>query len=126
MFIAPLQLLAKDETRLHYLASFAKEGALRAMGTFAAEKCASSCLPLLVTPSSDTEAEWACTLLKELIKCLTPSAVETLILPAIQKILQVILIQFKFSYIFFLSFFLFPPFLAKIFDNKSRQQDIPT
>ncbi|XP_031256379.1 protein GFS12 [Pistacia vera] len=88
LFIAPLQLIAKDGSRLCYAANFAKQGALKAMGSFAAEMCVPYCLPLVVTPLSDTEAEWAYILLKEFIKCLTLKAVETMILPAIQKILQ--------------------------------------
>ncbi|XP_030468894.1 protein GFS12 [Syzygium oleosum] len=88
LFISALQLLATDASRLRYLASFAKQGAFKAMGSFAAQKCATYCLPLLVTPSSDTEAEWACIVLKELIKYLTPLALKTTILPSIQKILQ--------------------------------------
>lgn len=58
------------------------------MGTFAAEMCAPFCLSLVVIPLSDTEAEWAYTLLKEFIKSLTPKAVKTIVLPAIQRILQ--------------------------------------
>ncbi|KAJ8766259.1 hypothetical protein K2173_022318 [Erythroxylum novogranatense] len=88
LYVAPLQLLAKDGSRLTYAANFAKQGALKAMGTFAAEMCAPYCLPLVVRPQSDSEAESAYILLKEFIKCLTPKAVRTLILPAIQKILQ--------------------------------------
>ncbi|KAJ7955312.1 protein GFS12 isoform X1 [Quillaja saponaria] len=89
LFLAPLQLLAKDGSRLHYAANFANQGALRAMGTFAAEMCCPYCLSLVMTSSStDTEAEWAYMLLKEFIKCLRVQAVKTLVLPAIQKILQ--------------------------------------
>lgn len=88
MFLSPLQLLAKDVSRLRYAASFAKQGALKKMGAFAAEMCAPYCLPIVVTPLSDTEAEWAFILLKEFIKCLTPKSVKALVLPAIQKILQ--------------------------------------
>lgn len=88
LFIAPLQLIAKDGSRLHYAANFAKQGALKSMGSFAAEMCAPYCLPLVMTPLSDNEAEWAYILLKEFIKCLRPKAVETMILPAIRKILQ--------------------------------------
>lgn len=58
------------------------------MGAFAAEMCAPYCLTIVVTPLSDTEAEWAFILLKEFIKCLIPKAVKALVLPAIQKILQ--------------------------------------
>lgn len=58
------------------------------MGTYAAEMCAPYCLPLVLTPLSDAEAEWAYTLLKEFIKSLSPKAVKTAILPTIQKILQ--------------------------------------
>ncbi|XP_050372767.1 protein GFS12 isoform X2 [Argentina anserina] len=88
LFLAPLHLRAKDGSCLHYAANFAKQGVLKAMGTFAAEMCAPFCLSLVVTPLSDTEAEWAYTLLKEFIKSLTPNAVKTIVLPAIQKILQ--------------------------------------
>ncbi|KAE9455044.1 hypothetical protein C3L33_13054, partial [Rhododendron williamsianum] len=88
LFLGPLQLLAKDGLRLRYAANFSKQGAFKAMGPFAAEMCASYCLPLVLTSLSDIEAEWAYTLLKELLKCLKPNAVKTLILPAIQKILQ--------------------------------------
>uniref|UniRef100_K7LL71 BEACH domain-containing protein n=1 Tax=Glycine max TaxID=3847 RepID=K7LL71_SOYBN len=88
LFLAPLQLVAKDETRLRYAANLAKHGALREMGTFATEMCTTYCLPLIVTAVSDTEAEWAYMLLKEFMKCLTVQAVKTLILPTIQKILQ--------------------------------------
>ncbi|TQD83516.1 hypothetical protein C1H46_030897 [Malus baccata] len=89
LFLAPLQLLAKGGSCLQYAANFAKQGVLKAMGTFAAEMCAPYCLSFVVTPLSDTEAEWAYILLKEFIKSLTPKAVKTLVLPAIQKILQV-------------------------------------
>ncbi|XP_010672618.2 protein GFS12 isoform X2 [Beta vulgaris subsp. vulgaris] len=88
LFVAPLQLLAKDGSRLHYAANFAKKGALRAMGTFAAEICATYCLPLLHNSLSDAEVEWAYILLKETLKCLQPKAVKRLVLPSIRKILQ--------------------------------------
>lgn len=58
------------------------------MGSFAAEVCASYCLPLVKTTLSDTEAEWAYMLLNEFVKCLNPEAIRNLVLPAIQKILQ--------------------------------------
>lgn len=89
LFTAPLHLLAKGGTRLTYAASFAKEGALRAMGTFVAEMCAPYCLPLVTTPLSDDESELAYVLLKELIKSLTPIAVQSRVLPSIQRILLV-------------------------------------
>ncbi|XP_050216063.1 protein GFS12 isoform X2 [Mercurialis annua] len=88
LFIAPLQLLANNGSHLQYAANFAKQGALKAMGAFAAEMCVPFCLPLVVNPQFEIEAEWAYVLLKEFIKCLTPKAVKTLVLPAIQKILQ--------------------------------------
>ncbi|XP_052207583.1 protein GFS12 [Diospyros lotus] len=88
LFLAPLQLLVKSELCLCYAANFAKQGAFKAMGPFAAEMCAPYCLLLVVNPLSDTEAEWAYILLKEFLKCLKPKAVKALILPAIQKILQ--------------------------------------
>ncbi|KHN02757.1 Putative inactive serine/threonine-protein kinase lvsG [Glycine soja] len=52
LFLAPLQLVAKDETRLRYAANLAKHGALREMGTFATEMCTTYCLPLIVTAVS--------------------------------------------------------------------------
>lgn len=89
LFLAPLQLLAKDATRLRYVANFAKQGALKAMGDFAAEMCAPYCMPLILTPQTGADVEWAYVLLKEFLKCLMPKAVKTLVLPVIQKILQV-------------------------------------
>ncbi|OIS96433.1 PREDICTED: protein GFS12 isoform X2 [Nicotiana attenuata] len=88
LFLAPLQLIAKDESRLRYAAAFARQGALKAMGTFAAEMCAPNCLKLVLNPLSDSEAEWGCTIITELLRCLTPEAVKKLVIPAIQKILQ--------------------------------------
>lgn len=88
LFLAPLQLLAKDGSKLNYLASYAKSGALKSMGSFAVEMCAPYCLPLLLAPLSDTEAECAYIMLKEFLKCLNLESVKTLILPVIQKILQ--------------------------------------
>jgi len=88
LFLAPLQLVAKQETRLRYAANFAKHGALREMGAFATEMCATYCLSLIVNAVTDIEAEWAYMLLKEFMKCLRVQAVKTLILPTIQKILQ--------------------------------------
>lgn len=88
LFIAPLQLIAKEGSKLCYAANFAKQGALKAMGTVAAEMCAPHCLPLALASLSDKEAEWAFILLKEFIKCLTPQAVQKHVLPTIQKILQ--------------------------------------
>ncbi|CAN8244047.1 unnamed protein product [Cochlearia groenlandica] len=87
LFAAPLHLLAKSGTRLCYAASFAKQGALKAMGTFVAEKCAAFCLPLVTTPLSDSECELAYVLLKEFTKSLNTTAVQRLILPSVQRIL---------------------------------------
>ncbi|KAK6939006.1 hypothetical protein RJ641_032514 [Dillenia turbinata] len=39
LFLAPLHLLAKDGSRLSYVANFAKRGVFKAMGASAAEKC---------------------------------------------------------------------------------------
>lgn len=89
LFAAPLHLLAKGGTRLYYAASFAKEGALKAMGSFVAEMCAAYCLPLVTSLLSDNECEWAYVLIKEFTKYLTPVAVQRLVLPSIQKILLV-------------------------------------
>lgn len=122
LFLAPLHLRAKDGSCLHYAANFAKQGVLKAMGTFAAEMCASFCLSLVVTPLSDTEAEWAYTLLKEFIKSLTPKAVKTIVLPAIQRILQA---SFEIYFVhfcgtFFLNFLLMEVFVSdyRLFTSK--------
>lgn len=88
LFLGPLHLLAGSGSRLQYAAKFAREGALKSMGAFAAEMCAPYCLPLITTPLSDVDAGSALYLLIEFLKCLKPQAVKTLILPAIQKILQ--------------------------------------
>lgn len=58
------------------------------MGAFTAEMCAPYCLSLIMSSSSDVEAESALFLLKELLRCLSSRAIVALILPAIQKILQ--------------------------------------
>lgn len=58
------------------------------MGSFAAEICASYCLPLIKTSLSDCEAEWAYILLKEFLKSLNPEAIRNKFLPVIQTILQ--------------------------------------
>ncbi|ESQ41855.1 hypothetical protein EUTSA_v10012423mg [Eutrema salsugineum] len=87
LFAAPLHLLAKGGTRLYYAASFAKQGALKAMGTFVAEMCAVYCLPLVTTHLSDHDCESAYVLIKEFTKSLTPMAVQRLVMPCIQKIL---------------------------------------
>ncbi|KAF9619916.1 hypothetical protein IFM89_010227, partial [Coptis chinensis] len=88
LFIAPLHLLVEVGYQLQYAAKFARQGSLNAMGASTAELCAPHCLALLVSPLSDTKAEWAYILLKEFLKCLKPQAVKSLVLPAIQKILQ--------------------------------------
>ncbi|OVA13544.1 BEACH domain [Macleaya cordata] len=88
LFLAPLQLLVEGGSHLLYAAKLAREGALKAMGPFAAEMCAPYCLSLVVTSLSDTGAESAFVLLKEFLKCLKPQAIKTLIVPTIQKILQ--------------------------------------
>ncbi|KAL1197808.1 Protein GFS12 [Cardamine amara subsp. amara] len=87
LFAAPLHLLAKGQTRLCYAASFVKQGALKAMGTFVAEMCAVYCFPLVTKTLSDDECELAYVLLKEFTISLTPMAVQRLVLPSIQKIL---------------------------------------
>ncbi|KAL9233058.1 hypothetical protein vseg_008099 [Gypsophila vaccaria] len=88
LFIAPLQLLATNSSRLCYAANFAKKGALRSMGSFAAERCATHCLPFLEFPLSDIDADCAYVLLKEFLKSLQVEAITKLVLPSIQKILQ--------------------------------------
>ncbi|XP_072997201.1 protein GFS12 isoform X1 [Typha latifolia] len=88
IFLAPLQLLSKSGYRLQYVAKLASEGALKAMGTFAAEMCAPHCLRLIASAASDVETESAMHVLKEFLKCLSMQAIKALILPIIQKILQ--------------------------------------
>ncbi|KZV35014.1 putative inactive serine/threonine-protein kinase lvsG [Dorcoceras hygrometricum] len=88
IFLASFHLLANDACRLQYAATFAKHGALEAMGAFGVEMCAPYCLPLLVTSTSDTEAEWAYMLLSEFLKCLNSEAIMKLVVPSIQSILQ--------------------------------------
>ncbi|KAJ6790923.1 protein GFS12 isoform X2 [Iris pallida] len=88
LFLAPLQILAKTGSRLQYAANFASEGALKAMGAYAAEMCTPYCLPFIMSPLSDVETESALCLLKEFLKYLNPHAVKALLLPVIQKILQ--------------------------------------
>ncbi|KAG9153049.1 hypothetical protein Leryth_012307 [Lithospermum erythrorhizon] len=88
LFLAPLQLLARHESHLRYAATFAKLGALKEMGAFAAEMCAPLCLPLVLSPSSDSEAELALIVLIEFLNCLNLTAVKTILMPVIQKILQ--------------------------------------
>ncbi|XP_017218771.1 protein GFS12 isoform X1 [Daucus carota subsp. sativus] len=88
IFLAPLQHLSTIGSRIRYAATFAKQGALKAMGAFAAEMCAPHCLVLIAASLTDSEGEWAFILLKEFLRCLDPLAAGTLIVPAIQKILQ--------------------------------------
>nr|XP_029118841.1 protein GFS12 isoform X3 [Elaeis guineensis] len=89
LFLSPLQLVTKTGHRLLYAAKLASEGALKAMGRYAAEMCAPYCLPLITSPLLDVETESALCLLKEFLKCLSIQAIKALILPIIQKILQV-------------------------------------
>ncbi|KAK9084419.1 hypothetical protein Scep_030890 [Stephania cephalantha] len=88
LFLSALHLLAKSGSRLQYISEFARQGALNSMGSFAAEMCAPYCIPYIIAPLKETEVENAFILLNEFLKCLKPLAIKTLILPAIQKILQ--------------------------------------
>ncbi|KAL7154403.1 hypothetical protein ABFS83_03G000400 [Erythranthe nasuta] len=88
LFLAPFHLLAKDESRLQYAATFAKRGALKTMGAIGAKICAPYCLPLIVSFASDSETEWAYVLLTELLKCLKLEAVMKLVVPSVERILQ--------------------------------------
>lgn len=81
--------MAKDQTRLQYAATFAKQGAFERMGAFGTEMCAPYFLPLVVASCSDAEAEWGYVLLTEFLKWLNSEAVMKLVVPSIQKILQV-------------------------------------
>ncbi|PKA52692.1 hypothetical protein AXF42_Ash001673 [Apostasia shenzhenica] len=88
LFVAPLQHLSSPGYRLQYAAKLANGGALKALGTHATEMCASYTLPLIMSAFSDAETESALFLLKEFLKCLSFQAIEALLLPTIQKILQ--------------------------------------
>ncbi|CAL4963842.1 unnamed protein product [Urochloa decumbens] len=88
MFLAPLQVLCTSRERIKYAAKLASQGALKAMGEFAAEMCAPYCLSLVSSSLSDVDTESALSLLKEFIKSLSTQATKDLILRIIQKILQ--------------------------------------
>ncbi|KAL5671813.1 hypothetical protein ACJX0J_016119, partial [Zea mays] len=88
MFLAPLQVLSTSRERIKYAAKLASEGALKAMGEFAAEMCAPYCLSLLSSSLSDVDTESALSLLKEFLGSLTIQATKDLVLHIIQKILQ--------------------------------------
>ncbi|KAL6621216.1 hypothetical protein ACP70R_033648 [Stipagrostis hirtigluma subsp. patula] len=88
MFLSPLQVLCKPRDRLKYVAKLASEGAVKAMGEFAAEMCAPYCLALVSSSFSDVDTESALPLLKEFLKCLNIQATKGLVLQIIQKILQ--------------------------------------
>ncbi|KAL3641861.1 hypothetical protein CASFOL_012676 [Castilleja foliolosa] len=88
LFLAPFHLISKSESRLQYAASFAKQGALKAMGALGVEMCAPFCLPLVVASASDTEAEWAYILLTEFLRHLKLEAVIKLVVPSVQRVLQ--------------------------------------
>ncbi|KAG2588470.1 hypothetical protein PVAP13_5NG345700 [Panicum virgatum] len=90
MFLAPLQVLCTSRERIKYAAKLASEGALKAMGEFAAEMCAPYCLSLVSSSLSDVDTESALSLLKEFIKSLSIQATKDLILHIIQKILQAV------------------------------------
>jgi WD repeat-containing protein 81 len=80
--------LCTSSERIKYAAKLASEGALKAMGEFAAEMCAPYCLSLVSSSLSDVDTESAFSLLKEFIKSLSIQATKELILHIIQKILQ--------------------------------------
>lgn len=88
MFLAPLQVLCTSRERIKYAAKLASEGALKAMGEFAAEMCAPYCLSLVSSYLSDVDTESALSLLKEFLRSLTIQATKDLVLHIIQKILQ--------------------------------------
>ncbi|XP_057859002.2 protein GFS12 isoform X1 [Cryptomeria japonica] len=87
-FLAPVHIMGSKSSRLQYAAKLAREGALLSMGSFAAEMCLSSCLPLILAPPSDFDVEAAVHLLREFIRSLKPQAAKSMLLPSIQKILQ--------------------------------------
>lgn len=89
LFLAPLYLLGSKSSCLQYAAKLAREGALLLMGSLAAEMCVPSCLPLILAPESDFDVEAAVQLLKDFLRSLKPQAAKSLLLPAIQKILQI-------------------------------------
>ncbi|XP_042027457.1 protein GFS12 isoform X1 [Salvia splendens] len=87
-FLAAFHGLSRNDLRLQYAATFAKQGALKRMGAFGAAMCAPYCLPLIVTSASDAEAEWAYLLLAEFLKCLKSEAVMKFVVPSVQRVLQ--------------------------------------
>lgn len=82
-------MLAGNRSRLEFAAKLAKEGYLKSMGPVAAEICTPVCLLLVMASQSDVEAESALLVLVELLKCLQSNTIKALVLPSIQKILQV-------------------------------------
>lgn len=88
MFLAPLQVSCTLKERIKYVAKLASEGALEAMGKFAAEMCAPYSLSLVLSSLSDVDTESAFLLLKEFLKSLSTQATKELVLHIIQKILQ--------------------------------------
>ncbi|GJN05367.1 hypothetical protein PR202_ga22988 [Eleusine coracana subsp. coracana] len=76
MFLAPLQVLCTSRERIKYVAKLASEGALEAMGKFAAEMCAPYCLSLVSSSLPDVDTESAFLLLKEFLKSLSTQATE--------------------------------------------------
>jgi WD repeat-containing protein 81 len=65
MFLAPLQVSCTLREHIKYVSKLASEGALKAMGNFAAEMCAPYCLSLVSSSLSDVDTESAFLLLKE-------------------------------------------------------------
>ncbi|XP_042422238.1 protein GFS12-like isoform X1 [Zingiber officinale] len=88
LFLAPFQLLANTGYCFQYAAKLANGGALRSMGPFAAEICASFCLHLAKSSLSDVETESLLCLLKEFLNCLSSGAVKALFFPMIKNVLQ--------------------------------------
>lgn len=95
-------MLTGSRSRLEFAAKLAKEGYLESMGPVAAEICTPFCLLLVMASQSNVEAESALLLLMELLKCLKSNTVKALVLPLIQKILQVSRVILKVTVLHFL------------------------
>ncbi|XP_078435452.1 protein serine/threonine kinase isoform X2 [Wolffia australiana] len=88
-FVAPIHYLSTSTSRLQYASKLGNKGALRAMGPLAVEMCAPFCLPLILSPLSDAESEASISLLSDFMRSLKFPAVKFLIVPIIQRILQI-------------------------------------
>ena len=76
-------------SRLQLVASLARHNAFLLMGPMAAKKCISFCLSPLVLPHEDIPVQAFIIFMNASLKALKPYDSNVLVLPAIQKLLQV-------------------------------------